>query len=131
MLALIVDPNGSDGTATCPRHGITRFRRRAEGGWRCLRCRAEAVSARRRVVKVKLVAEAGGKCALCGYTRSVAALHFHHVDPATKEFHIAQRGSARALAKARAEAAKCVLLCANCHAEVEGGVATLPTGPAD
>jgi hypothetical protein len=30
-----------------------------------------------------------------------------------------------ALEAARAEAAKCVLLCANCHAEVEAGVATV------
>jgi hypothetical protein len=28
--------------------------------------------------------------------------------------------------KARAEAQKCVLLCANCHAEVEAGVLGLP-----
>jgi hypothetical protein len=29
----------------------------------------------------------------------------------------------------REEAAKCVLLCANCHAEVEGGAASLPERP--
>lgn len=29
------------------------------------------------------------------------------------------------LADVRAEAAKCVLLCSNCHAEVEGGVREL------
>jgi hypothetical protein len=28
--------------------------------------------------------------------------------------------------RSREEAAKCVLLCANCHAEVENGVADLP-----
>jgi transposase len=123
--------DGSDTVSTCPVHGVTTFRRRAEGGWRCLRCRAEAVSARRRAVKAALVAEAGGRCVLCGYARSVAALQFHHVDPATKEFHIAHRGVARSMAAARAEAAKCVLLCANCHAEVEGGVATLPATAAD
>jgi hypothetical protein len=38
---------------------------------------------------------------------------------------------ARALSAAREEAGKCVLLCANCHAEVEAGVATLPTTVAD
>jgi hypothetical protein len=37
----------------------------------------------------------------------------------------------RALAKAREEAAKCVLLCANCHAEVEAGIAQLPLRSAD
>ena len=89
------------------------------------------MTARRRAVKMALVADAGGSCALCGYSRSLAALQFHHVDPATKQFHIAHRGVARSMAAARAEAAKCVLLCANCHAEVEGGVATLPASVAD
>lgn len=117
---------GPEATAICPRHGATRFRRRSEGGWRCLKCRAEAVVARRRAVKVALVAEAGGACALCGYDRSMAALQFHHRDPADKEFHIAQRGGARSISAARQEAAKCVLLCANCHAEVEAGLATIP-----
>jgi IS30 family transposase len=28
----------------------------------------------------------------------------------------------RSIAEVRAEVAKCVLLCANCHAEVEGGI---------
>jgi transposase-like protein len=117
---------GGDATAVCPRHGSTVFRRRAEGGWRCLKCRAEAVVARRRSIKAALVNEAGGACVVCGYARSPAALHFHHVDPGAKEFHLSRNGVTRSLAAARAEAAKCVLLCANCHAEVEAGVATIP-----
>jgi DNA-binding transcriptional ArsR family regulator len=112
--------------AVCPRHGSTVFRRRAEGGWRCLKCRAEAVVARRRSIKAALVNEAGGACVLCGYARSTAALHFHHVDPSEKEFHLSRNGVTRSIAAARAEAAKCVHLCANCHAEVEAGVATIP-----
>jgi hypothetical protein len=32
---------------------------------------------------------------------------------------------ARSLERCREEARKCVLLCANCHAEVEGGIATV------
>jgi transposase len=118
-------------TLVRPRHGATKFRRRAEGGWRCLKCRSEAVSTRRRTVKAALVREAGGCCALCGYARSLAALHFHHVDRASKTFHLAHRGAARSITAARVEVAKCVLLCANCHAEVEAGVATLPASVAD
>jgi transposase len=116
----------TDAMAHCPRHGTTTFRRRADSGWRCLECRVEAVTARRRAVKSTLVEEAGGACVLCGYSRSAAALQFHHLDPADKTFHISQGGIARSVAVARAEAAKCVLLCANCHAEVEAGVATMP-----
>lgn len=73
-----------------------------------------------------LVQEAGGRCRLCGYSRSPGALVFHHVDPGSKSFGLGQAGLCRSLARARAEAAKCLLLCANCHAEVETGVAVLP-----
>lgn len=73
-----------------------------------------------------LVAEAGGKCLICGYSRHSAALQFHHLDPASKSFGLGVRGITRSLAKLRAEAAKCVLLCANCHAEVEVGATELP-----
>jgi hypothetical protein len=62
-------------------------------------------------------------CPLGGYSRSVTALQFHHLDPAQKAFSLSHRGVTLALEAARAEAAKCVLLCANCHAEVEGGIA--------
>jgi transposase len=109
----------------CSRHGMTAFRRRSKGGYRCARCRAEAVSRRRRKVKKLLVDEAGGACCICGYSRCDAALEFHHLAPAEKSFSLSHRGVARSLAKARAEASKCVLLCANCHAEVEAGTTTL------
>jgi hypothetical protein len=55
-----------------------------------------------------------------------AALQFHHLDPMDKEFHIAHRGVTRSIERARAEARKCILLCANCHAAVECGDAALP-----
>ncbi len=76
-------------------------------------------------MKEILVEEAGGACALCGYDRYVGALHFHHLDPTQKAFALSRRGAARSLAKARAEVKKCVLLCGNCHAEVESGLVTL------
>jgi hypothetical protein len=72
-----------------------------------------------------VIAETGGCCAICGYDRNAAALQFHHVDPATKEFTL-RNGDTRSLERMRAEAAKCVLLCANCHAEVESGATPLP-----
>jgi len=89
-------------------------------------CRRQRVADRRRRVKEILVAEAGGRCALCGYDRCVRALHFHHNDPGGKAFGLALRGIARSLERSRAEARKCTLLCANCHAEVEAGLARLP-----
>jgi hypothetical protein len=115
----------------CPIHGMTRHVPRGDASYRCARCRSDQVGERRRRVKRQLVAEAGGKCALCGYDRCVAALQFHHVDRGAKGFAIGSHGVARAIAKARKEAAKCVLLCANCHAEVESGFAQLPLRSAD
>jgi hypothetical protein len=76
-------------------------------------------------VKEILVAEAGGACSACGYSACAAALEFHHLDPALKRFTVAGRGVTRSLAEARKEARKCVLLCGNCHAEVEAGVRVL------
>jgi len=70
-------------------------------------------------VKKILVEEAGGACVVCAYDPCIGALEFHHVEPENKAFELGQRGVARSLAKARAEAQKCVLLCSNCHAEAE------------
>lgn len=81
---------------------------------------------RRKKVKRLLVAEFGGECRLCGYSANVRALHFHHLDPSTKEFNLAFKGMTRGIAELRAEAQKCVLLCSNCHAEVEDGMAQAP-----
>ena len=114
----------------CEVHGRTRFAR-VKGGLVCRRCRAGSVTEWRRRAKQILVQEAGGCCALCGYDRCLAALQFHHIDPSTKLFGLGARGLAQALDKLRAEAAKCILLCANCHAEVEAGVTRLPFGGAE
>ncbi len=107
----------------CPQHGRTRFVLENRGSYRCMKCRRADVSAWRRRAKQRLVEEAGGKCKACGYDRYLGALQFHHLDPSTKSFSLSRRGCTRAFAELKAEAAKCVLLCANCHAEVESGVA--------
>jgi helix-turn-helix protein len=114
----------------CGRHGPTRHVRRSDG-FRCARCEAARVVAWRRKVKRILVEEAGGACLLCGYAECHAALQFHHLDPATKSFALSREGVTRSLARAREEAEKCVLLCANCHAKVEAGLAQLPLRSAD
>jgi transposase len=113
-------------TRECRHHGLATFARTGSAGYyRCMKCRAEAVVARRRAIKQILVSEAGGACRLCGYDRHLGALEFHHLDPSYKEFNIARRGISRSIQRARAEAHKCVLLCSNCHAEVEGGIVQL------
>jgi hypothetical protein len=76
---------------------------------------AEAVNEWRRRTKLRAIEYKGGKCSTCGYDRCVAALAFHHLDPTQKEFRIG--GATRSWERTRAELDKCVLLCANCHAE--------------
>jgi transposase len=109
----------------CPRHGQASHVRDSRGYFRCRTCRGDAVVRRRRRVKQILVEEAGGCCQLCGYDRSLAALEFHHLDPRKKQFGVASGGVARSLARVRAEVRKCILLCSNCHAEVEAGTRSI------
>jgi transposase len=110
----------------CRHHGRTLHVLENRGTYRCVKCRSRNVAKRRRRVKQILVAEAGGKCQICGYDRSIAGLEFHHLDPESKEFGLATRGITRAIEKVRVEAKKCILLCATCHAEVEAGDTELP-----
>jgi hypothetical protein len=78
-----------------------------------------AVNARviraRKKLKERAVALLGGKCIKCGYDRCIQALQFHHLRD--KEFGISEEGCTRSWAKVEAELQKCILLCANCHAE--------------
>ena len=109
----------------CSVHGLTKFVLERRGYYRCAACRSRNVTRCRQNRKIKLVKLKGGRCELCGYDRCVAALEFHHLDPSTKEFEIAHKGITRSWKKMSDEAAKCALLCANCHREVEAGIATL------
>lgn len=110
----------------CRRHGRSDFVLEGRGSYRCKQCRVERVSRCRRNVKRVLIEEAGGKCLICGYDRCQQALQFHHLDPSKKEFDLGRIGVARSLASARTEARKCVLLCGNCHGEVEAGITSVP-----
>lgn len=118
---------------SCKHHGETEFVLEGRGHYRCKRCRVEGVVRHRRKIKAVLVEEAGGCCSICGYDRYMGALEFHHIDPAEKLLDVSRYGVTVSLKEARAEAAKCVLLCSNCHAEVERGVSHIPArvSPAD
>lgn len=85
-----------------------------------------AVANRRRRLKQMVAEYKGGKCQLCGYFRCISALDLHHIDEKTKEFSMSVRGLTRSWEKIKAEADKCVLVCANCHREIHAGVAQLP-----
>ena len=114
----------------CRRHGLIEHHLYSGGTgkprrWRCKRCVGEAVTRRHHKIRRILIAEAGGRCVVCGYDRLSTNLHFHHVDPSQKLFDV-NPSQGKALAKYQAEARKCVLVCANCHYEIEAGLVPCP-----
>jgi len=110
------------GLTECLRHGATTYVLEGRGYYRCQRCRSDQIARHRRRLKEMLVAEAGGACRLCGYDRFLGALEFHHLDRAQERLGISANGLTLSVNAVREGALKCVLLCSNCHAEVEGGV---------
>lgn len=77
---------------------------------------------RRSALKRRAVEYKGGSCSRCGYNRYMGALDFHHLDPSKKEIAIAQKIATRSWESIRQELDKCILLCANCHREIEAGI---------
>lgn len=82
----------------------------------------KAVAERRRTLKLRAVSLMGGKCMLCSYDTHVSILDFHHVDPTTKSFGISSGGFSRSWDSIYLEIQKCILVCANCHREIENGL---------
>jgi len=68
--------------------------------------------------KIEIVLNMGGRCSRCGYADNLSAFHFHHLDPSKKGFRLDLRAiSNRKIDAVLREVDKCILLCANCHAE--------------
>ena len=66
----------------------------------------------------------GAKCVVCNYDKCQNALHFHHINPKTKNFTVSDAFSRRGYTEeeVQAEIKKCILVCANCHAEIHSGL---------
>lgn len=68
----------------------------------------------------------GGKCYICGYDRCNAAFDLHHINPEEKKFSFGGiRANPVAWQRIVEELKKCIMLCANCHREVENGLVEL------
>ncbi len=106
-------------TASCQKHGMVLHIERGDGFLRCGKCASSWVINCRRKKKKRLVKFFGGKCQRCGYKKYVGALDFHHRDPKTKSFSISVKGLSYSWEALLKEATKCLLLCKNCHAEIE------------
>ena len=79
--------------------------------------RSETISCLRRAMKKEMVKQKGGKCERCGYDKCIDALHFHHKNEKEKKFGLSYSGVTHSWKEYQKEASKCILLCANCHAE--------------
>ena len=88
-------------------------------GW-CKACLNTYTVEKQRKLKIMCIEYKGGKCFICGYNSFAGALDFHHLDPKTKDFNIS-RVKNKKFDSIKNELDKCVLLCSNCHREVEGG----------
>jgi len=85
----------------------------------------KAVAKRRRKIKTLAIEYKGGICQICGYKKYQGALDLHHIN-GKKEFGIGDKGYTRSWKKVKAELNKCILVCANCHRELEAGITQLP-----
>lgn len=62
-----------------------------------------------------------GDCILCGYSKCLAVMDFHHIAPHEKEGLKAHW----AFEKNKEELDKCVLVCNRCHREIHAGEVAL------
>jgi DNA-binding transcriptional MerR regulator len=68
-----------------------------------------------------LVLAGGKKCQICGYSRCLDNMVFHHINPALKDFDLNGMRLTYSLERIIEEAKKCALLCRNCHGELHAG----------
>lgn len=110
----------------CKIHGKTSFvLYNSRNTYRCRKCDSERVHRHRTNMIARLKLEAGGKCTICGYNTYFGALEFHHLDAQKKLFNVNTGSPSYSYKRYKAEAEKCVLLCSNCHKEVEAGITGL------
>jgi hypothetical protein len=87
---------------------------------------SKAVIEWRKRTKARIVESMGGKCSICGYAKHHEVLELHHLEPEKKNFSFASvRANPKAWQTIVEELKKCVLLCSNCHKEVEAGYAVI------
>ena len=75
--------------------------------------------------KKKFIYSLKSPCVICNEHDPVV-IDFHHADPDTKLFTIGACAH-RSDEALKAEAEKCVCLCANCHRRVHAGTVEIPT----
>jgi len=84
----------------------------------CRTCFNKRSTELQRKRKIQAVEYKGGRCMRCGYQGHMAAFDFHHIDRKSENFEIGTFKN-RSFENIKEELDKCVLLCANCHRELE------------
>lgn len=84
----------------------------------CRKCASKIKLRHSQKFKKHCVDYKGGECIRCGYKNCLAALEFHHRDPAEKEFTVAKLNTAILTESIKKELDKCDLVCSNCHKEL-------------
>jgi len=116
----------------CKHHGLTKFipysignylkgpnkGKKRPKSYRCFQCCRERTNRYYAHKKKQVIDQMGGQCIICGYNECIASLEFHHLDRSTKEAGISDLIK-KPLEIIMEEANKCVLVCRNCHGEIE------------
>ena len=83
-------------------------------GNRCMKCHGKDMTRRKKAKRTAVVEAHGDRCADCGKTFPHVCYDFHHEGDKTDCVSV-MIGNNRKLETILEEAAKCVMLCANCH----------------
>ena len=64
-------------------------------------------------------------CQICKVKYDPCVMDLHHLDPSQKDERVAQLAKSSSYKKLQEEIDKCVVLCANCHRMVHGGIISI------
>lgn len=108
---------------SCGEKNPSKFRKQWHGPSysKCKKCHSIEQSNRYTKRREDAIQYMGGSCCMCGYCKYNGSLHFHHLDPSEKDPNWKHLKS-HPLKKITKELEKCILVCANCHGEIHGGI---------
>ena len=121
--------NRISGMYSCPKCGIKRHCEKRNAWRKCMKCHVNRPSNfsrkewhKQNKLKTKQWAMdyKGGKCVRCGVSDlPLPCYQFHHIDRNVKEYNPGRLIVGKPNDKLKKELAKCILVCANCHAIIE------------
>jgi hypothetical protein len=109
-----VSPSGISTCTRCQRKYVFDKTK----GHQLVLCNSCVANRRRVQTKERCVQYKGGRCLVCGYSKCLRALEFHHRDRTLKEFSLGGKMSWK-WERLTIELDKCDMLCSNCHREEE------------